>query len=91
VAGEPPGIPRVLLNESVFNEREGIQMRILATVTLSASLMIAAPVFAGFDSQPSIKNTPSTNETVVLKTSPDGTWPFAINEEQTPQVISYSI
>jgi len=67
-------------------------MRILATISLSASLMIAAPVLAGFEPMPNLKvHSQSLNETVVLKTAPDGTWPFALKEEEQRPVLSYSI
>ncbi len=63
-------------------------MRVLATVALSATLMVAGPVFAGL--KPVVDQKPA-NETIVMKTSPDGTWPFALKKEATQQVIYYSI
>ncbi|MBL8894193.1 MAG: hypothetical protein JNJ53_06300 [Rhizobiales bacterium] len=67
-------------------------MRILTTVTLSVSLMIAAPVLAGFEPMPQPQaKTQSANETVVSKTAPDGTWPFALKQESSEPVVYYSI
>ncbi|MFO0993895.1 MAG: hypothetical protein U1E67_18400 [Hyphomicrobiales bacterium] len=67
-------------------------MRILATVALSASLMIAAPVLAGLKpvAEPTIQPH-AANETLVSKTAPDGTWPFALREESAEPVVYYSI
>jgi hypothetical protein len=67
-------------------------MKILATVALSASLMVAAPVLAGFKPM-SDANTQAqkVNETVVSKTAPDGTWPFALKQEAAEPVVYYSI
>jgi len=68
-------------------------MRILATISLSASLMIAAPVLAGFEPMPKLNiQSQHVNETIVLKSAPEGTWPFALKEESNKQpVLSYSI
>jgi len=74
-----------------LNEREGIAMRILSTVVLSASLMVAAPVLAGLSPQFAVEKNHSVNETIVSKTAPDGTWPFALKEEKVEQVVYYSI
>jgi hypothetical protein len=63
-------------------------MRVLATITLSASLMIAAPVLAGFESNDPPR---ATNETVISKTAPDGTWPFALKTDDTEPVRYFSI
>jgi hypothetical protein len=63
-------------------------MRVLATITLSASLMIAAPVFAGFESNDAPR---TANETVIAKTAPDGTWPFALKTNDTEPVRYFSI
>ena len=63
-------------------------MRVLATIALSASLMIAAPVFAGFESTDA---PPIANETVISKTAPDGTWPFALKTNDTEPVRYFSI
>lgn len=65
-------------------------MRILAIVTLSASLMIAGPVLAGFEPAANIPVV-SVNETIVSKTTPDGTWPFALKADDKEPVLSYSI
>jgi hypothetical protein len=64
-------------------------MRILATITLSASLMIAGPVLAGFEPMPAA--TATLNETVISKTAPDGTWPFALKDDEKQPVLYYSI
>lgn len=61
-------------------------MRVLATITLSASLLIAAPVFAGFKEPMG-----PANETVISKTAPDGTWPFALKADDREPVRYYSI
>jgi hypothetical protein len=67
-------------------------MRVLATITLSASLMVAAPVFAGFESKDAPRPANATaNETVITKTAPDGTWPFALKTDDTEPVRYYSI
>lgn len=67
-------------------------MRVLTTITLSASLMIAAPVLAGFEPMSQRQaEARSVNETVVLKTAPDGTWPFALKRETAEPVVYYSI
>jgi hypothetical protein len=63
-------------------------MRVLATVALSATLMVAGPVFAGL--KPVVDQKPA-NETVVSKTSPDGTWPFSLKQEAAESVVYYSI
>jgi len=60
-------------------------------MVLSVSLMVAAPVLASFGSQSDAANDRSVNETIISKTSPDGTWPFAFKEEKAEQVLSYSI
>jgi len=73
-----------------FNFAGRLKMRVLATITLSASLMVAAPVLAGFG--PAAENpVRSLNETIVSKTAPDGTWPFALKEDDKEPVLSYSI
>jgi len=52
--------------------------------------MIAAPVLAGFG--PAAENpVRSLNETIVSKTAPDGTWPFALKQDDKEPVLSYSI
>lgn len=63
-------------------------MRILATITLAASLMIAAPVLAGFDPAPAGASKPS-NETVISKTAPEGTWPFALKDDGASEPVRY--
>lgn len=63
-------------------------MRVLATITLSASLMIAAPVLAGFEPDDPPR---AANETVISKTAPDGTWPFALKTDDTEPVRYFSI
>jgi len=67
-------------------------MRVLATITLSASLMIAAPVLAGFEpAEKVVAPSMNMNETIVSKTAPDGTWPFALKEDDKAPVLYYSI
>ena len=67
-------------------------MRVLTTITLSASLMIAAPVLAGFEPMPQRSlQAQIVNETIVSKTAPDGTWPFALKQETAEPVVYYSI
>jgi hypothetical protein len=67
-------------------------MRILTSIALSASLMTAAPVLAGFEPMPDLYAQPqAVNETIIAKTAPDGTWPFALKDEATQPVIYYSI
>lgn len=68
-------------------------MRVLATIALSAALMFAAPVFGGFDiaTTGASTRTMPLNETVISKTAPDGTWPFALKADDREPVRYYSI
>jgi hypothetical protein len=66
-------------------------MRVLATVTLSAVLIIAAPVVAGLHAQSDQRVIDTSKETVISKTSPDGTWPFALKEENNLRIVAYTI
>ena len=52
-------------------------MRILKTISLSFFLIAAAPVLVGLGVNADSASEPSLRETVLVKTAPDGTWPFA--------------
>jgi len=71
-------------------------MRILKTISLSFFLIAAAPVLVGLGvnadsaSEPSLRETVvgKTAETVLVKTAPDGTWPFAVKSSARNETSS---
>ncbi len=60
-------------------------MRILTSFVLALCLISAAPVMVGMavNADPA----PLLRETVITKTSPDGTWPF---EKKAPAIVTPS-
>jgi len=65
-------------------------MRVLPIVGLAGLFLIGAPVLGGLASVSGKTSAPQMNETVIVKTAPDGTWPFKLKASRKP-AVSYWI
>jgi hypothetical protein len=63
-------------------------MRILSTFALSFFLIAAAPVLVGMGVNADLTSQAPSRETVLVKTAPDGTWPFASKDSAQSETSS---